>query len=184
MYLTLVDFSPAQAVRIRAEVHVVSFAKADLEAFSTDWTVRRKRTEGVTHRSLSDLFIDPTATPAADAPTIIANGPPDLPAMEPAHPNALFASAAVPAVVKAAGGVNGTLPTSPDAEFQRQIKIRHAILEHSRNAAMILINLPPPPKAAWSQPLNYFKLVESLTADLPRVVFVYGSGTEVLSQYI
>lgn len=67
---------------------------------------------------------------------------------------------------------------------RRHEKIRRAILEHSINSSLVLINLPPPPKGAWKDPESYFHLVEELTGELSRVVLVYGSGAEVLTQYI
>lgn len=155
-----------QAVRIKAEVHVVHFQMGDLEDFTTDWTVRRRRTEVVTQKqqNLADMFEAPRQEPEAPAaPHTNGNGSQRGP-IRPLHITAQ--------------------PATGEAEYQRQVKIRQAIVEHSAEAAVVLVNLPPPPKTAWNHPLMYFKLVDCLTADLPRVVFVYGSGTEVLSQYI
>ncbi len=145
-----------QALRIKAEVHVLSLEVADMGAYGEDWTVRRARRgeQNKGDRKLGDLFADP----ALDK-TNGNNGSTRLPSP-----------------------VAQPMPAS--TAFDEGSKIRQAIVENSRESALVLLNLPPPPKSSWLEPESYFRLVEHLTEGLQRVVLVYGSGSECLSTHI
>jgi len=167
-----------QALRIKAEVHVISLEVEEMGAYGTDWTVRRERRgegaaaggggggEGGSGRKLRDMFLDPAMEAKKDSNGSSSSSssstlPPPLPPLPRRAP--------VPA--------QGIARTT----FDEGSKIRQAILENSRDSALVLLNLPPPPKCSWLEPQSYFRLVEHLTGELSRVVLVYGSGAEVLS---
>lgn len=172
-----------QALRIKAEVHVISLEVEEMGAYGADWTVRRERRgegaaaggggrgEGGSGRKLRDMFLDPAmegkkgtngnSCSSSSNSSSTAPPPPPLP----------------PLPHRAPAPAQGIARTT----FDEGSKIRQAILENSRDSALVLLNLPPPPKSSWLEPQSYFRLVEHLTGELSRVVLVYGSGAEVLS---
>ena len=172
-------------LRIPADVRVVSLDFSDMGAYGTDWTIRRQkrdaggRTPGRSQPSLASLFVDPRST--EPLPSVKEEGK----------------STGLGLGLGSESGVGLGLglgqPTAAEAprpaaashqDDQGHVRIRRAIVEHSSDAALVLINLPPPPKTSWADPLSYFQLVEYLTTGLSRVVYVYGSGAEVLSHFI
>lgn len=57
-----------QALRIKAEVHVVGLEVQDMGEYGEDWTVRRRRTEGpAQQRSLTGVFDAPPPPPPPPA---------------------------------------------------------------------------------------------------------------------
>jgi hypothetical protein len=166
-----------QALRIKAEVKVISLEVEEMGAYGADWTVRRERRgegtaaggggggEGGSGRKLRDMFLDPAMDGKKDTNGSSSSSSSTLPPPLPSLPHR--------APAPAQGIARAT--------FDEGSKIQQAILENSRDSALVLLNLPPPPKSSWLEPLSYFRLVEHLTGELSRVVLVYGSGAEVLS---
>lgn len=138
-----------QALRIKAEVHVVGLDLQDMGEYGEDWTIRRKHAQPAAEQrsSLSGAFAGGGQAQSADPPPSSS----------------------------ASGRLGGT------SHIDEGSKIQKAIVMHSRESALVLINLPPPPKSAWVDPMPYFRLVEALTGELQRVILVYGSGAEVLT---
>jgi hypothetical protein len=161
-----------QALRIRAEVHVVGLDLQDMGEYGEDWTVRRRRNEKVDQQRSALAGVFGEAQPAGTAEASYATGgatqqQPPPPPLQPA-----------PAPAPGPAALGGA------AHIDEGSKIQRAIVENSRDSALVLVNLPPPPKSAWVDPVPYFKLVEHLTGELPRVILVYGSGVECLTTYI
>lgn len=145
-----------QALRIKADVHVVGLDLQDLAEYGEDWTIRRKHAHPPDQRRLAGAF---GGGGGGDG----GGGQP-----HPAGPGRSSFST----FGQLGGGAS---------HIDEGSKIKRAIVMHSRDSALVLINLPPPPKSAWVNPMPYFRLVEALTDELQRVIFVYGSGAEVLS---
>lgn len=147
-------------LRIKAEVHVVGLDLQDIGGWAEDWTIRRKHGQPPDQRSLAGAF---------------GGGGGGQP--QPAVPERPQPQPTVPQSVSSASGQLG----GGASHIDEGSKIKKAIVSHSRDSALVLINLPPPPKSAWVDPMPYFRLVEALTGELQRVILVYGSGAEVLS---
>ncbi|KAJ8673106.1 hypothetical protein QAD02_004367, partial [Eretmocerus hayati] len=64
------------------------------------------------------------------------------------------------------------------------IKLNEAIINKSRDAQMVILNLPGPPKENnIERESNYMEFLEVLTEGLERVLIVRGSGREVITMY-
>lgn len=73
-------------------------------------------------------------------------------------------------------------PDKHKAEFMNtSVKLNAVIKEHSTKAAMIFCNLPAPTKKQSSS--DYLEYLDALTADLPRVALIKGTGMEVVTAY-
>lgn len=156
---------------------MVSLHAADMGDYLGDWTVRRERASVR------------TAPPTASSLFGSGEGKDDeqVPGNDPASRGSTTTGVWGPA--GAPGGEEGRrrrlrLRHMVSGGLESHLRIRHAIVSRSRDAALVLLNLPPPPRSCWADPCSYFKLCDYLTNGLHRVLFVYGSGTEVLSPFI
>ncbi|XGW13283.1 hypothetical protein V3C99_013708 [Haemonchus contortus] len=61
------------------------------------------------------------------------------------------------------------------------VRLNHVINESSPNSQLVLLNLPRPPKHRTTFQHNYMVYLDVLTENLQRVLFVGGSGKEVVS---
>lgn len=52
-----------------------------------------------------------------------------------------------------------SLNKSLSAGLENHINIKQAILENSKDADSVFLNLPPPPGSSWEDPCSYFELV-------------------------
>ncbi|KAI4458081.1 solute carrier family 12 cation cotransporter [Holotrichia oblita] len=64
----------------------------------------------------------------------------------------------------------------------RQLRLRELLLEHSRQANLVVMSLPMPRKGTVSAPL-YMAWLEALTKDLPPYLLVRGNQQSVLTFY-
>ncbi|KHN73130.1 Sodium/chloride cotransporter 3 [Toxocara canis] len=60
-------------------------------------------------------------------------------------------------------------------------RLNQVILENSRNSQLVLLNLPRPPKNKDEVVRSYMAYMDILTENIPRVLFVGGSGKEVIT---
>uniref|UniRef100_T1IQU6 SLC12A transporter C-terminal domain-containing protein n=1 Tax=Strigamia maritima TaxID=126957 RepID=T1IQU6_STRMM len=65
---------------------------------------------------------------------------------------------------------------------QRYIRIRELLLQHSRNAHLVVVTMPLPKKNRVSAPL-YMSWLDTLTRDMPPTLLVRGNQTSVLTFY-
>lgn len=61
------------------------------------------------------------------------------------------------------------------------IRLNQVILENSRRSQLVLLNLPRPPKNKKEVVDDYMNYMGILTENIPRVLFVGGSGKEVIA---
>lgn len=61
------------------------------------------------------------------------------------------------------------------------IRLNHVIIENSPSSQLVLLNLPRPPKNRGAFQHNYMVYLDVLTENLQRVLFIGGSGKEVIS---
>jgi solute carrier family 12 (sodium/potassium/chloride transporter), member 2 len=64
----------------------------------------------------------------------------------------------------------------------RQLRLREMLLEHSKDANLVVMSLPMPRRETVSAPL-YMSWLEILTRDLPPMLLVRGNQTSVLTFY-
>ncbi|CAG7831447.1 unnamed protein product [Allacma fusca] len=64
----------------------------------------------------------------------------------------------------------------------RHLRLRELLLDHSRQANLIVMTLPIPRKGGVSAPL-YMAWLECLTRDMPPFMLVRGNQTSVLTFY-
>ncbi|UYV72507.1 SLC12A1 [Cordylochernes scorpioides] len=64
----------------------------------------------------------------------------------------------------------------------RQLRLRELLLEHSRDASLIVMTLPMPIKDTCPAPL-FMAWLEMLTRDMPPVLLIRGNQTNVLTFY-
>lgn len=60
-------------------------------------------------------------------------------------------------------------------------RLNEVILENSLQSQLVIINLPRPPKKNKANFENYMSDMEILTSKIPRVLFISGSGKEVIT---
>uniref|UniRef100_A0A915BHE0 Solute carrier family 12 member 6 n=1 Tax=Parascaris univalens TaxID=6257 RepID=A0A915BHE0_PARUN len=60
-------------------------------------------------------------------------------------------------------------------------RLNQVILENSRRSQLVLLNLPRPPKNKKEVVDDYMNYMDILTENIPRVLFVGGSGKEVIA---
>ncbi|CAB3385412.1 Hypothetical predicted protein [Cloeon dipterum] len=65
---------------------------------------------------------------------------------------------------------------------ERQLRLRELLLQHSKDANLIVMTMPMPRKGVVSAPL-YMSWLEILTRDMPPFLLVRGNQTSVLSFY-
>ena len=53
------------------------------------------------------------------------------------------------------------------------------ISEQSRDAQLVIVNLPDPDAIVMQNPSAYARYTEAIVRGLPRVIFVHGTGREV-----
>jgi len=129
-----------QALRIPAEVHVVSLGAQHMGDYATDWTIRRRKSiedsEDLKRPRLQSIF-ESTETPASFTTT--------LPKFSPPPP----------------------LPSEINRQSSKgldsHLRIHRVIMEHSMQSCLVLLNLPPPPKSTVHDPVSYFHLVSCLS---------------------
>lgn len=63
-----------------------------------------------------------------------------------------------------------------------QLRLRELLLEHSKNAALVVMSLPMPRQDTVSAPL-YLSWLELLTKDMPPMLLVRGNQTSVMTFY-
>lgn len=63
-----------------------------------------------------------------------------------------------------------------------QLRLHELLLQHSRNASLIVMSLPMPRQDAVSAPL-YMSWLEMLTKDMPPFLLVRGNQSSVLTFY-
>jgi hypothetical protein len=69
------------------------------------------------------------------------------------------------------------------AEFMNtSVKLNQLFKQHSLDAQLILCNLPAPSRKQTSS--DYLEYLDVLTAELPRVVLIKGSGMEVITTLV
>ena len=59
---------------------------------------------------------------------------------------------------------------------RRSIRI---IYDKSKDAKLVIVNLPDPDAIVMANPAAYARYTEALVRGLPRVIFVHGTGREV-----
>lgn len=64
----------------------------------------------------------------------------------------------------------------------RYIRVRELLLQHSRNAKLVVVTMPMPRKNRVSAPL-YLAWLDTLTRDMPPTVLIRGNQTSVLTFY-
>lgn len=64
----------------------------------------------------------------------------------------------------------------------RHLRLRELLLDHSRQANLIVMTLPIPRKSGISAPL-YQSWLELLTRDMPPFLLIRGNQTSVLTYY-
>ncbi|VDO60920.1 unnamed protein product [Heligmosomoides polygyrus] len=80
----------------------------------------------------------------------------------------------------------GALMTTDESSLQvhkmnTAIRLNHVIIENSPSSQLVLLNLPRPPKNRGAFQHNYMVYLDVLTENLQRVLFIGGSGKEVIS---
>ena len=61
------------------------------------------------------------------------------------------------------------------------------ILKHSAGTSLVIVNLPDPPElgartdSCSAEELDYMHYMEGMAEHLPRVMYVHGSGQEVIN---
>jgi hypothetical protein len=69
-------------------------------------------------------------------------------------------------------------------------QIHELIVSHSPNTSLVIVNLPDPPDfsslskdddAKMSELLEYMNYMEGVAENLPRVMYVHGSGQEIIN---
>ncbi|VDK34014.1 unnamed protein product [Gongylonema pulchrum] len=68
------------------------------------------------------------------------------------------------------------------SEAHSAVRLNAKIFEQSNTSALVVLNLPEPPKKESSLG-NYMEYLSVLTHKLHRVLLVRGSGTEVITMY-
>lgn len=64
------------------------------------------------------------------------------------------------------------------------IKLNEVIVKKSKNAQLVILNLPGPPRdTKLERESNYMEFLEVLTEGLERVLMVRGGGREVITIY-
>ena len=61
------------------------------------------------------------------------------------------------------------------------IELNKQIVEKSKNASLVLMNIPAPPKATGTSDFSYIEYVNALIEGLKRVVKDRGRGHEVIT---
>ena len=62
-------------------------------------------------------------------------------------------------------------------------------MTHSPNTSLVIVNLPDPPEAVagltaeeqMTEMLDYMNYMEGVAESLPRVMYVHGSGQEIIN---
>ena len=80
-----------------------------------------------------------------------------------------------------------TQEAKSNAVSYRWDEIHDIIVERSHGSSLVLINLPDPPEVHAGRNeenmpvfLEYMEYMEGLAANLPRVLYVHGTGQEVI----
>ncbi|XP_060553505.1 solute carrier family 12 member 4-like isoform X2 [Ruditapes philippinarum] len=79
--------------------------------------------------------------------------------------------------------------TEPDEKNVKRmhtaVKLNELIQMNSKGSQLVIVNLPPPPKASDGEirSLQYMEFLEVLTEGIDRVLMVRGSGSEVITIY-
>ena len=82
---------------------------------------------------------------------------------------------------------SSTTPTGPVCRWDQ---IHDMIVQHSPDAALVIVNLPDPPELIGasltaaehlSELVQYMEYMEGLASDLPRALYVHGSGQEIIN---
>ena len=63
-------------------------------------------------------------------------------------------------------------------------QIHEVIVKHSPNTSLVVVNLPDPPElsgATMDELLEYMNYMEGVAENLPRVMYVHGSGQEIIN---
>ncbi|CAB3411221.1 unnamed protein product [Caenorhabditis bovis] len=66
-------------------------------------------------------------------------------------------------------------------KMNTSVRLNHVIRENSDEAQLILLNLPSPPRNRLAFNNSYMTYLDVLTESLPRVLFIGGSGREVIT---
>ncbi|CAD6195818.1 unnamed protein product [Caenorhabditis auriculariae] len=66
-------------------------------------------------------------------------------------------------------------------KMNTSVRLNHVIRENSQDAQLILLNLPSPPRNRVAFNNTYMIYLDVLTEALPRVLFIGGSGKEVIT---
>lgn len=151
--------------RINAEAHTVELGGNDVSEFVYEKTLRMQRRDELLQKmqvkgSLTDLMIQsPTSTQQTKRPYDGVTGEGWLRLeTHPLHRN------------------------KEKIDFMTtSVKLNITIKQESSSAALIFLSLPPPSPLQSSS--DYMEYLDALTADLPRVMLVKGSGAEIVSAY-
>ncbi|XP_054719060.1 solute carrier family 12 member 6-like [Uloborus diversus] len=165
--------------------------------------IKQRRGTLTVVQTIKDSVAQPTAKPSKvqfiEMPeqdtTPIESEPPSSSSPPPASPPPAIsvdaceeppASPAIENDIKEKPAEGKDLLTKPDEANVRRmhtaVKLNEVILSKSKEAQLVVINLPGPPKLRTGEE-NYMEFIEVLTEGLERVLMVRGGGREVITIY-
>ena len=87
--------------------------------------------------------------------------------------------------------VKSAKKTKPQGVTYQWDQIHELIVTHSPNTSLVIVNLPDPPELSEHQELSpaeqmaellsYMNYMEGVAENLPRVLYVHGSGQEIIN---
>jgi len=73
------------------------------------------------------------------------------------------------------------IQTDTIRKMHSAVELNKKILEKSKDASLVLMNIPSPPKGHGSADYNYMAYIQASMEGLNRVLLVRGSGREVIT---
>ncbi|CAH1779571.1 unnamed protein product [Owenia fusiformis] len=199
-------------LRIQAEVEVVEMTDSDISAYTYERTmVMEQRISMLKEMRLTkkDIAAEPQrivdqAHTKSDVKIVLDPVPEEVQNPDPEKPltteekiseanlytfspSSSGARQPSPSPVLGKSGSGGNLlEVKPDKKNVRRmhtaVRLNEVIVQKSHEAALVLINLPGPPKNVAGNE-NYMEFLEVLTEGLDRVLMVRGGGREVITIY-
>jgi hypothetical protein len=156
-------------LRIDAEVDVVEMSDSEISAYTYEKTLKLEERERILKEmKLKDSVVENEQHNVIERVRRLSN---------PKHlTTTTYAS-------NVTNGNKRNLPANKVRKMHTAIEMNGKILDKSRSASLVVLNLPSPPKQdiKENEDYNYVEYINTLTENLNRALLVRGTGREVIT---